>query len=66
MPILFTRLPAMLGQRVSGVVHRCPGCGAFFLGRTDAVTCSAACRMAASRERQREAAAAADPEVPQT
>ena len=37
------------GMKVSGTVHCCNQCGTAFIGRADALFCSAACRVASSR-----------------
>lgn len=52
MTILLTELRP--GDDVSGRVHECPVCGVVFVGRRSAVYCSAACRVAAHRQREAE------------
>lgn len=42
------------GDVVRGTVHRCPGCEELFIGRADAKTCSAACKMRVRRKAQEE------------
>ena len=39
------------GMYVRGHVHACACCGRFFIARKDALYCSNACRVAASRKR---------------
>lgn len=39
------------GDTIRGTVHQCPMCASIFVARADAVYCSNACRVAASRQK---------------